>query len=204
MQGSSKLASVNGRRVTINGPFPPGTTAVQLGYSLPNHGASLTINQSWPAAMDQVFVAIEKIGDLRLTSPQLSEQQDAEASGTTFVMGRGARLTAGQTLTLTLDGLPHRSRLVANLGVSVALLIMGLGLWAAFRGRPARDGKTAALAARKEKLFQDLVELERQRTAGRVDEKRYAARRQALMTQLEKVVGELDRTPSSGGEGVAA
>ena len=204
MQGSSKLAVVNGKGVTITGPFPPGITAVQLGYTLPNNDDSLTLTQTWPAAMDQVFVAIEKIGNLQMSSPQLPEVQDADASGTTFVMGRGQRLNAGQPLTLQISGLPHRNRIVTQVGFGVALLVLAIGLWAAFSAQPARNAHAAGLAARKEKLFRDLVELERQRAAGRLDEKRFATKRQALMTELERVLGELDRSPSGGGEGLAA
>ncbi len=79
MQGSSPLASVNGRHVTIRGPFPPGTTAVQLGYMLP-HGATVTIEQPFPAAVEELFVAVEKIGDMRVSSPQLPQQQEGEAA----------------------------------------------------------------------------------------------------------------------------
>jgi hypothetical protein len=215
MQGSSRLARVDGDRVTITGPFPPGTTAVQIGYTLPYSGDSVTIEQRWPAAFEQVFVAVEKVGDLRLSSPQLPEQQEADASGTRFVMGRGARINANEALVLSLSGLPHRSVLVRNVGMGVAAVVLLIGFWAAFSGAAPRRTHDAHLAARREKLFNELVELERQHKAGRLDDKRYAARRQTLVAQLERVLGELDRPPSrgragepgppsSGGEGVAA
>jgi hypothetical protein len=204
MEGSSRLATVQGDRVTITGPFPPGTTAVQIGYTLPYSADSVTIEQRWPAAFDQVFVAIEKVGDLKLTSPQVPEQQEAAASGTRFVMGRGARLNAGDPLTLTLSGLPHRGTMVRNVGLGVAAAVLVLGFWAAFSGTAPKRAHDSHLAARREKLFNELVELEQQHKSGRVDEKRYAARRQTLVAQLERVLGELDRPPSSGGEGVAA
>ena len=39
LEGSSPQATVRGERVTIVGPFPPGKTDVQIGFSLPNAGA---------------------------------------------------------------------------------------------------------------------------------------------------------------------
>jgi len=39
------------------------------------------------------------------------------------------------------------------------------------------------------------VQLEEQLAAGRIDIARHAARRQTLVTQLERVMGELDRSP---------
>jgi hypothetical protein len=199
MEGSSRLASVNGRFVTVRGPFPPGTTPVQIGYTMPTYSDTVTIEQRWPAALEQIFVAVEKVGALKIASAQLPEQQEAAASGQTFVMGRGSRLNAGQPLTLTLSGLPHRSTALRNGGVAVAALVLGLGAWAAFTGAPVRRAQTAHLDARREKLFNELVELERQHKTGRVDESRYAAKRSTLMTQLERVLGQLDRSPSSGG-----
>ena len=202
MEGSSPLASVTGRRVTITGPFPPGTTAVQVGYALPNDSDSVTIEQPWPAPMETLFVAAQKVADLRLSSPQLSETQEADASGQKFVMGRGPRLNANQAFTVTLSGLPHRNRTVRNAGIAVAFLVILAGFWAAFTGGSARRQHAAQLQARREKLLSDLVELEQQRRTGRVDERRYASRRQSLLAQLERVMGELDRAPA--GEGIAA
>jgi hypothetical protein len=204
MQGSSRLATVNGDRVTITGPFPPGTTAVQIGYTLPYSGDSVTIEQKWPAAFEQVFVAIEKIGDLRMSSPQLPDQQEAEAGGTRFVMGRGQRINPGGSLVVNLSGLPHRSTTLRNTGLAISAIVIAIGFWAALSGAPKRRAHDAHLAARREKLFNELVELEQQYKNGRIDEKRYAAKRQTLVTQLERVLGELDQQPSGGGEGVAA
>jgi hypothetical protein len=204
MEGSSPLASVSGTRVTINGPFPPGTTPVQVAYTLPYESDTVTIEQPWPAPVEEMFVAVEQVGSLKLSSPQLPDQQEAEASGTKFLMGRGPRLAANQPFSLTISGLPYHDRTVRNVGLALALVVLGVGFWAAFTGAPARKSETAKLAARREKLFAELVELEQQRKSGRIDEKRYAARRQKLSTELERVLGELDRSPSSGGEGVAA
>jgi hypothetical protein len=204
MQGSSPLATVSGTRVTITGPFPPGTTAVQVAYTLPYTSDTVTIEQPWPAAVEEMFVAVEQVGSLKIASPQLPDQQEAEASGTKFLMGRGPRINANQPFSLTISGLPYHDPTLRRLGVALALVVLAVGFWAAFTGAPARRQETAKLEARREKLFAELVELEQQRRGGRLDDKRYAARRQSLSTQLERVLGELDRSPTSGGEGVAA
>ncbi len=204
MQGSSSLAMVQGDRIRINGPFPPGTTWVQVGYRYPYRGDRVSLSQKWPAAIEQLFVAAEKVGNLQIASPQFASQQDAQAAGAPFVMATGGRINAGDTLMLNLSGLPHRSTLVRDVGVGLGILTLVIGLWFAVRGAPARRGRVAALGQRKEKLFADLVALEDQHRRGRVDEAKYATRRQALVSQLERVMGELDRTPAGGGEGVAA
>lgn len=204
MQGSSSLAMIQGDRIRINGPFPPGTTSIQAGYRLPYRGDGVTLTQKWPAAIEQLFVAVEKVGNLQIESPQFASQQNAQAAGAPFIMATGGRVNAGDTTTLTLSGLPHRSTLLRDVGVSLGILTLVIGLWAAVRGAPAAKGQAAALAQRKEKLFADLVALEDQHRRGRVDDARYTTRRHALMSQLERVMGELDRTPAGGGEDVAA
>jgi hypothetical protein len=197
MEGSSPLAQVQGERIRINGPFPPGTTAVQVGYRLPFSGDRTTLVQRWPAAIEQLFVAAEKVGGLQIASPQFTRQQEAQASGAPFLMATGGRVNAGETLTVELTGLPHHSTVMRDAGLAIGFALLAIGLWAGVTGGPARVS-TAQLAQRKDKLFADLVEVEAQHRSGRIDQRRYASKRQTLMTQLEQVMSELDRTPGGG------
>ncbi len=204
LDGSSTQAVVQGDRLRINGPFPPGMTKVQVGYRLPYSGDSTTLAQQWPAAVEELFVAAEKVGALQISSPQFQQQQEARAGGAPFLMATGGRINAGDTLTITLTGLPHRNNLVRDIGVGAGVLILALGFWAAFGGRSVRNEQNVALRQRKEKLFADLVALEDQYREGRIDQARYASRRQSLVSQLERVISELDRAPVGGGEDLAA
>ena len=201
MEGSSTLAVVQGDRLRINGPFPPGTTQVQVGFRLPYNGDTVVLNQQWPAAFEQLFVAAEKVGNMQMSSPQFEQTQDANSGGAPFVMAQGGRINAGDTMTITLTGLPHRNTMVRDIGIGVGVLILAVGFWVALTGRTARATLTHQLTKRKEKLLAELVTLEEQRRQNRIDERRYVTKRQQLMTQLERVMGELDR---GGGEGVAA
>jgi hypothetical protein len=201
LQGSSTLAVVQADRIRINGPFPPGITQVQVGYRLPYSGDTTVLTQQWPAAFEQVFVAAEKVGDLKIASPQFQQQQEASAGGAPFLMATGGRINAGDSLTLTLTGLPHRNTIVRDVGVAVGVLILIAGFWVALTGPRARNTRLEELKRRKDKLFADLVALEDDHRHQRIDDRRFAARRQTLVTQLERVMGELDR---GGGEGVAA
>jgi hypothetical protein len=201
LQGSSTLATVQADRIRVNGPFPPGITQVQVGYRLPYRGDTTVLTQQWPAAFEQVFVAAEKVGDLKIASPQFQQQQEANAGGAPFLMATGGRINAGDALTLTLTGLPHRNTIVRDVGVAVGVLILIAGFWVALTGPRARNTRLEELKRRKDKLFADLVALEDDHRHQRIDDRRFAARRQTLVAQLERVMGELDR---SGGEGVAA
>ena len=201
LEGSSTVATVQGDRVRINGPFPPGVTQVQVGYRYPYSGDTAVLTQQWPATFEQLFVAAEKVGDMQMTSPQFAQTQDANAGGTPFLMAQGSRLNAGDTMTITLSGLPHRDRTVRNIGIGAGVLILLVGLWAGITGQRASRSHAGELVKRKERLLADLVALEEQHRLRKVDERKYVSRRQALVTQLERVMGELDR---GGGEGVAA
>ena len=72
LDGSSPLATVRGDHVVITGPFPPGTTQVQIGFAMPYGGANLTITQRFPVALACILAAIEKVGDVHLTSAQFT------------------------------------------------------------------------------------------------------------------------------------
>jgi len=200
LQGSSTQAVVQGDRIRINGPFPPGITQVQVGYRFPYSGDTTVLSQLWPAAFEQLFVAAEKVGNLQISSPQFQQQQEATAGGAPFLMATGGRINAGDSLTVTLTGLPHRSTLTRDVGVAVGVLILVAGFWAALTGPRGRT-HTEQLAKRKDQLFAELVALEDERRHNRVNDRRYESRRQALVSQLERVLGELDQ---GGDEGVAA
>lgn len=212
LDGSSPLASVQGDRIRLTGPFPPGNTHVQIGYRFPYSGDTATITQQWPAAFEQLFVASEKVAGLQMSSPQFQQQQEANAGGQPFLMATGGRLNAGESLSITLTGLPHRNLLLRNIGVAAGVLILAIGLWFAVTGGKDAVRERQELERRKEKLLADLVALEAQRREGKVDDRRYLSRRQSLVAQLERVMGELDdpsglRPPSggpAGGQGVAA
>jgi hypothetical protein len=192
LEGSSPLATAQGDRIRISGPFPPGNTSVQIGYRFRYSGDTATLAQQWPAAFEQLFVAAEKIGNLQMASPQFQQQQEANAGGAPFLMATGGRLNAGETLTVNLSGLPHKSTLLRNIGLGVGVLILVAGFGAAWSVRGGKD-EAAELGKRKEKLLADLVALEDQHRQGRIDERRYASRRQSLVSQLERVMGEIDR-----------
>ena len=74
--------------VRVTGPFAPGVTSVQIGFSLPDNSSSYTLRQRWPAAFERPFVAVEKIGDMRLESPQLGTVENFNAEGgKVFLLG---------------------------------------------------------------------------------------------------------------------
>jgi hypothetical protein len=130
-----------------------------------------------------------------MTSAQVTSHGEMPADGKTFLVGSGPAIAAGQDLTFTVTGLPHRAGWPRWTALSLAAIILGAGVWMAVsRGGDAStsDTRRKTLQGRRDKLFADLVRLEEQHRAGQLDERRYASRRQELVGQLERIYSELD------------
>jgi len=195
LEGSTPQASIVDKRVVVKGPFAPGTTSLQFGYSLPISGASLTVEQRLPLPLGQVSVMAQKVGDMQLQSPQIAEHRDMPLQGETFIVGKGPAIPAGQVLSFTLTGLPHQPVWPRNLALALAAVILGVGVWASTRrgsGNPSDDGRRKRLDARRDRLFAELLSIEEQHREEAIDPERYAARRRELLTALERVYAQLD------------
>lgn len=196
MEGSTPNAKVEGKRVTVAGPFPPGHTFLQVGASIPVSGrGAIEIAQTFPANFESLAVIAQKVGDAKLASPQLANQREMPADGQTFIAATGAAVPAGQPINLTLSGLPHHSstpRFLA-LGLAAVILVGGYFFAANVKQNVAnRAAERKRLVARREKLLSELARLESEHRAGRADSRRYAERRAELVAALEHVYGALD------------
>jgi hypothetical protein len=198
MQGSSPNASVQGDRLIVTGPFPPGKTVVQAGFSLPQAGGATTIRQRWPAAMAQVFVGVEKIGAIQMSSPQLTDTREMTTQGgAVFIMGTGGRLNAGDELVINLSGIPAHSLTLRNVALALAAVIFGLGAWFAFSPSKAHAAQDQKLRARREKLLDEVVALERKRRQKPLSASE-ESKLQRATSELERVIAELDRAADAG------
>lgn len=203
LQGSSAQASVQGDTVRIVAPFKPGKTVVQVGFTMPDTGETLRIAQVLPAALAQVFVAVERNGAMSLRSPQLTAVREMPADGQVYLMGTGGRLAAGETLTIELSGLPSHPKTAVWAVLAVSLLVLGAGAWLAVTPGGARAAAVARLERRRDALLGDLVGIER-RGRGHALSPAEQERRERLTAELEQVMAALDEAPGGGREGAAA
>jgi hypothetical protein len=195
LEGSTPQASILDKRIIVRGPFAPGTTSLQFGYSLPISGASLTLEQRLPLPLGQVSVMAQKVGDMQMESPQVAEHRDMPLGGETFIVGKGPAIPAGQVMSFTFTGLPHQPVWPRNLALALALAILGAGVWGTMRrgaAKQADDGRRQRLDARRDRLFAELMSLEEQHRERTIDPERFAARRRELVTALERVYAQLD------------
>jgi hypothetical protein len=207
-EGSSPSASVDGSRVTIQGPFAAGTTQVQVQFALQFGTAERTFAQTFPIPLQRVIVALEKAtNQLEMASPQFAAVREVNSEDGLYLLAEGGALAAGTPLTITLSNLPAHSRAPRFIALGLAVGILGFGVWLAMTGRRTRGGERAALISRREVLLGQLAQLEAKRRDGTIAADKYAVRRHRLVTELEGIYGELDEAspgPQGGGEGLAA
>src|SRR2546430_10518698 len=117
------------------------------------------------------------------------------AEGEVFIAATGGAVPAGHPVVLSLSGFPHHSSAPRIIALSLAAGIAVLGLFAAARPIETSSADTAErkrLSARREKLFNELVRLEQDHRNTRVDDRRYATRREELLSSLDQVYSALD------------
>ena len=193
LKDSSPQATVAGKQISVAGPFAPGVTNIQFAYSMPYSGGSLTIEQTMPVPLARVIVLAQKVGEMRLTSPQMTEQREMPAEGQMYVVGQGPAVGTGARLSFEFDNLPHEPLWPRYLAVAIAVAILAAGVWGSLRARTARTSGQDRLEKRRSQLFDQLTALEEQQRAGRVDAAVYASRRAELVAALERVYAEIDR-----------
>jgi hypothetical protein len=193
LDGSSPIVRTRGAHVSLAGPVPPGKTTMQLVAEMPTTTGTLDVTQTFPAQMDRLAVLVKKVGDTKLTSPTIERQQDFPNEGQIVIGAMGGTIPAGKPIELHLVDLPHHSPVPRYTTLGIAGVVVLVGVWAATRKQDvgAIEAERKRLIARREKLFGDLVKIERERRGGRHDE-RAATKREELMAQLEHIYGALD------------
>ncbi|MEI6668281.1 MAG: hypothetical protein WCP29_09010 [Acidobacteriota bacterium] len=206
LEGSSPQATLRGHRVTIAGPFAPGSTPVQIAFALPPGGSERFIEQAFPLAWARVQVIATKIPGLALSSAQLGSVSEVPGDTHSFMLGTGPTLAAGAVLNVALSGVPSRNRTGRYAALVLAVLVLLGGVWGAATAS-ARTGdlaRKAEVEQRRARLLAELVRLDKQFQAGGADTTRYQSRRTDLLNQLERVYGELDQHAGGSGEGLVA
>ncbi len=137
LPGSSPQGSANGPRIIVTGPFAPGATMVEAAYELPYRGATGTLEQVWPATLQQLSLIVEQQGALDIASPQISGRGTISSQGKPFISASGPAIQAGQTLTINFSGLPNRPAWPRWVALIIGLGFVSWGLWSAWTA-PAR------------------------------------------------------------------
>ena len=194
LEGSSPQATVAGSRITVTGPFASGATPVQVGFQMPFSSSSTTIEQTWPAPLEQVTVASTKVGSVSFASPQFSSVGDVKGDdGTPFILASGPGIKAGGALRIQVNGLPVHSAVPLYVALAIAGAIALFGLWLALPAEKSSRESRQRLIARRDTLLAELAQIEGRARTGRETTKD-AARKPRIVSELEQIYGELDNS----------
>jgi hypothetical protein len=156
----------------------------RLGFFLSTAGeGSITIRQPMPFGIDSPLVMVPERTHLRLTAPGLqavAPQKDEE--GAQMLMFQLASVPRNGVLSITVSGLPTRGgpgKTIATLLVAGLVVAVLIGL--------RRSGVQQKDNGNRERLFAELVEVERARRAAGSDSAPLVARRAELVAAIEAV-----------------
>jgi hypothetical protein len=131
-EGSSFQATLTGGRITITGPFAPGSTKVEVGFEWPYDTSVARFEQVWPATLEQVVVLVVQTGGLDLASPQVTTKQNVTDQGQALIFGSGPTVPAGRPMSIEILNLPHHALWPRYAALTLSGLILTAGLWTAF------------------------------------------------------------------------
>jgi hypothetical protein len=191
--------------VAVKAPIPPNRAAVfaqqiRMGFFLLAKGSSrVELRQPLPFGLESPFFIVPAAANLTLSAPGLrAAGERTDGQGNPVKVYEMSDLTPGSVLALTVSGLPALDHTARNLAAGLCLLMIAgavvLGRNPGGPGRPAAD--VDKLSERREKLFTELVTLERTRREGGTSAP-LTERRQELVTKLEGVYRELARREQS-------
>jgi len=200
LQGSSPRVLVDGPNVSVAGGFSPGVTPVRVAYILPYSSDQVALSQAFPADFDQLLVFTEQWGSISIDSTLIDrrgQMGEDETGASALLWAAGGRVAASQPVTLELTGLPHHPGWPRILTLTLSgLILLAGGIGASGTTTPDADAeRRAQLERRREKLFAELVKVERQHRQGKMRPTRYGTRRAELVGQLERVLRDLDTGP---------
>jgi hypothetical protein len=193
MQGGPTTATVSGSRVSIPGPFAPGVTQLPIAFRMESWPADWILEQRFPVPLETVAVAAQKLAGMTLESPQAATVRETSFQGLPFLVAVGNGIAAGTPLTVTLRGLPHRSQTPLYVALTVALGLVGWGIWAAKTTlRPEEAARRRQLESRRLRGLSALAALDEQGRAGALDPRTYSDERAILLRELERIYRDLD------------
>jgi hypothetical protein len=211
IEGGLPLEVRGGQGVVIQAAIPPNRAAVfaqqiRVGFFLLARGSSrVDLHQPLPFGLEGPFIIVPAGANLTLSAPGMRALPDRnDGSGNPVKVYELSDIQPGGVLDLRITGLPALGRGGRNFAAGLCVLLI-IGAVIGSRRPPAADKAQAEaekLAERREKLFAELVALERTRRQrdGDADAGPAArngelqARRQELVGKLETIYRDLART----------
>jgi hypothetical protein len=178
----AEVAVAPGEGYRIIRPIPPGGRQFHAAFSLPVEAGKASWALDLPlGTFDSELVIRQTPGMTVHTPPSFQGETKTVPQGTFFVLAP-LRIQKNQSMAMTIDGLPSPPRWRKWVQGAVGLLVVGVMLagvaFAVFARRPAQAA-AADDDARRQKLLDELVELERSGANPK--------RREQLLAELEQL-----------------
>jgi hypothetical protein len=180
-QDQSDVALVPGEGFRLIRPLPPGSRPFHGAFSLPVEDGAVSWRLDLPFGSYESFMEIMSVpGMLVQTPPGVNGQTATVPQGTFFVLPQ-ISIMPKQSMVMSISGLPQppawKVWLPRIFGILVVLMLLG-GVTVALL---SKRGVDADKHARRQKLLDELVELERSQAKGS------AKRREQIMAELESL-----------------
>jgi hypothetical protein len=214
---NAKLSEEKGGQVVINdagvvwrGVIPPGQHDVIVQFSMKIHDGRVAVDMPAPSGMLQSQIAIEKSPGVIVTSSGVAAKPRVLDSGKEFLVLQDLMVRPGDSLRFEVTGLPQRPQAQRWALWIVGILVLGLIAWAVAAAvtpsrAPGAEGGDAArreLTGQRDRLYAELVKLEKARAAGGIETEAYERERRSLTAKLVVVHRELEAL-DAGGRGKA-
>jgi hypothetical protein len=191
--------------LVVRHDLAPGRTEIIVAFGLPLEGGVVAVDMPVPLGLFESSVIIEWVPGAKMEGPSgmTADVRETE-EGRRFFVITPLSLPPGQDLSFRLTGMPQRPQ--AETAVKViagvlVLLMIGVALFITFSPRRGARGQRVipgdatqrrkTLTVERERLYEALVALERERQRGGEPDV-LARRRAALIAQLTVTLRELD------------
>jgi len=207
LAGGASVEVIKGSGIVMRDPVPPtpgrkrGTLA-RFGFMLPTHGnESVTVEQELPQGFEAPLILVPAAMNITVEgagAKRLKNQEDTR--GNVVHLYEFPDVDPGGTLRFVISGLPAVSKTGRHIATALALALLLWGVIGSLRKRDntrrKQEDTRTALVERREKLFADLVELDRNRQGSTISPTSptsdgLTARRAETMRKLEAVYKEL-------------
>ncbi len=177
------------------GAIPPGGFQFNMSFDLPIDDGSMTMDMDVPSGAAESSIVLEYRAGMQIATLGKSQGRTASQQGRRFYVISDINVAAGQALVMKVTGMPQQPRWrrwVRNgvgLGV-IALLALGV---AAVMVRRGPRGSAAAAGSERDRLLDQLVDLERRHRDGSLPEAKFTKQRARLVQRLEVMFGADDK-----------
>ncbi len=202
IEGGARLEMGASSTLFLREAIPPSSShglpvQARFGFLLATAGErSITLRQPMPLGIESPVVMLPEEHHLTITAPGLQAMApQADDRGGRIQIFQLASVPRNGVLSITVSGLPTR----ASLGKTIAMALVAALLLAVVVGwrRPRRAGQPQPrdLGKQRDRLFAELVEVERARRCAGADDAPLAKRRAELVAAIAAMDGDPPATP---------